>query len=78
MYRSFETVKTPANFSVARPLFYAPMQLYLGFIAANAAAEEAARIAARARRSRQLVGKEIFRCRQCILLLYSLYTSAGS
>ena len=34
-------------------------------------------MAARARRARQLVGKEIFRCYQCILLLYSLYTSAG-
>ena len=53
------------------------MRLFLGFIAANAAAEEAARIAARARRARQLVGKAIFRCYQCILLLYSLYTSAG-
>ena len=35
------------------------MPLCLGFIAANAAADEAARIAARARRARQLVGKEI-------------------
>ena len=47
------------------------MQLCLGFIAANAAAEEAARMAARARWTRQLVGKKIFRCYQCILLLYS-------
>ena len=44
------------------PLFYPPMRLCLGFIAAKAAAEEAARMAARARRARQLVGKEIFRC----------------
>ena len=65
------------NFSFARPLFYAPIKLCLGFIAANAAAEEAARIAARVRRARQLVGKELFRCYQYILLLYSLYTSAG-
>ena len=65
------------NFSFARPLFYAPIKLCLGFIAANAAAKEAARMAARVRRARQLVGKELFRCYQCILLLYSLYTSAG-
>ena len=37
-------------------------RLCFGFIAANAAAEEAARIAARARRARQLLDKEIFRC----------------
>ena len=62
------------NFSVARPLFYAPMRLCLGFIAADAAAEKAARMAARARRARQLLGKEIFRCYQCTQrgrLLYS-------
>ena len=35
------------------------MRLCFGFIAANAAAEEAARMAARARRARQLLGKEI-------------------
>ena len=58
----------------SRPLFYAPTRLCLGFIAANAAAEEAAKMAARARRARHLVDKEIFRCSQCILLLYSLYT----
>ena len=69
--------KKSTNFKVPCPLFYAPMPLSLGFIAANAAADEAARMAARARRARQLVGKEILRCYQWILLLYSLYTSAG-
>ena len=44
------------------PLFYPPMRLCMGFIAAKAAAGEAARMAARARRARQLIGKEIFRC----------------
>ena len=39
----------------------APMRLCLGFIAANAAAEGAARMAATARRARQLLGKKIFR-----------------
>ena len=45
------------------------VQLCLGFITANAAAGEAVRMAARARRARQLVGKEILRCYQWILLL---------
>ena len=45
------------------------MPLCLGFIAANAASGEAARMAARARRARQLVGKEILRWYQWILLL---------
>ena len=53
--------KKSTNFKVPSPLFYAPMLLCLGFIAANAAADEAARMAARARRARQLVGKEILR-----------------
>ena len=47
------------SYYVPRPLFHAPMPLCLGFIAANAAAGEAVRMAARARRARQLVGKEI-------------------
>ena len=50
------------------------MRLCLGFIAENVAAEEAASIAARARRARQLLGKKIFRCYQCTQrsrLLYS-------
>ena len=46
----------------------ASMRLCLGSIAANAAAEEATRMAARARRARQFVRKEIFRCYQCIRL----------
>ena len=47
------------------------VQLCLGFIAANAAAGEAVRMAARARRARQLVGKEILRCYQWILVVCS-------
>ena len=50
------------------------MRLCLGFIAANAAAEEAARIAARARRARQLLGKEIFHCYQCTQRCRLLYS----
>ena len=62
------------SFYVPRPLFHAPMPLCLGFIAANAAAGEAVRMAARARRACQLVGKEMLRCYQWILLLYRVYT----
>ena len=50
------------------------MRLCLGFIAANAAAEEAARMAARARRARQLLGKEIFHCYQCTQRCRLLYS----
>ena len=66
--------KKTSSFYVPRPLFYAPMPLCLGFIAANAAADEAVRMAARARRARQLVDKEILPCYQWILLLYRVYT----
>ena len=62
--------KKTSSFYIPRPPVYAPMPLCLGFIAANAAAGEAVRMAARARRARQFVGKEILRCYQWILLLY--------
>ena len=53
--------KKSTNLKIPSPLFYAPMHLCLGFIAANPAADEAARMAARAWRAPQLVDKEILR-----------------
>ena len=41
------------------------MRLCFGFTAANAAAAEATKMAARARRTRQLLGKEILGYKQC-------------